>query len=213
MSLRRQGLLLSIIYFFALPVSAETIDDMVSLMSKKLGDYTTLNESVVRGGLRVRLCQYCHGKDGNSVKNNIPNLAAQNPVYLLTQFEYFRTDRRKNKVMNELAKGLTTEERINIALYYASQDVKSDTQVNKSSGQFKNGQKIYKNVCVNCHGVKGHGEKTLPRIANQKAEFLMQTLTAYKNNKGVRPDSPMLGVAAGLSAADIQSIATYVSGM
>lgn len=194
--------------------SAEKLDTLIAMMSQKLGNYQTLNEAVVRGGLRIRLCQYCHGKDGNSVKADVPNLAAQNPVYLLTQFEYFRTGTRKNKVMNELAKNLSADERINIALYYASQDAKIAAGItNKNSALYAQGEKIYKNICANCHGLKGHGEQTLPRIASQKIKFLISTLTAYKNNKHIRPDSPMLAVTAGLSENDLMSVATYVAAM
>lgn len=201
-------------YQFMSVACAESIDSMVALMSQKLGDMNSLNESIIRGGMRVRLCQYCHGKDGNSVKNDIPNLAQQNPVYLLTQFEYFRTDKRKNKVMNRLAKGLTEEERVNIALYFASQEVKPDmSSVNTNSGTYKRGAELYNGICVNCHGKKGAGERFMPRIASQKYSFLTKTLDAYKNKKGVRPDSPMVAVSAGLNESDIKAIATFVSEM
>lgn len=189
----------------------ESIDELVSKMSLKLGDYQALNESVVKGGLRIRLCQYCHGKDGNSVKNDIPNLAEQNPIYLLTQFEYFRNDKRKNKVMNELAKGLTAEERINIALYYASQDVSYQADANVNSGIYKQGEKVYNNVCINCHGAKGKVQQSLPRVAGQKQDFLISTLTNYKMQRGVRPDSPMLGIASGLTNEQIKAVSVYVS--
>lgn len=201
-------------YQFMSAAYADSIDSMVSLMSQKLGDMNSLNESVIRGGMRVRLCQYCHGKDGNSVKNDIPNLAQQNPLYLLTQFEYFRTDTRKNKVMNRLAKGLTEEERVNIALYFSGQEVKVDmSSVNTNSVTYKRGAELYNGICVNCHGKKGAGERSLPRIASQKYNFLTKTLEAYKNKKSVRPDSPMVAVSAGLNENDIKAIATFVSVM
>lgn len=208
-------LLLTVFFVFSTtPLLAdESIEEMVSVMSQKLGSYQLLNEAVVKGSLRVRLCQYCHGKDGNSVKNNIPNLAEQNPIYLLTQFEYFRNDKRKNKVMNELAKGLTVEERINIALYYASQDVSYPADANVNSGIYKQGEKVYNQVCINCHGVKGKGQQSLPRVAGQKQAFLISTLSNYKNNRGVRPDSPMLGVASALTNEQIKAVSVYVSAL
>jgi len=200
--------------FISTRTYADSIEDMTALMSQKLGDFNVLNESVIRGGMRVRLCQYCHGKDGNSVRSGVPNLAEQNPIYLLTQFEYFRTDKRKNKTMNELAKGLTQDERVNVALYYASQKVVIDTELkNVSSVSYKSGEKIYKNICINCHGAKGYGEQTMPRIAGQKSAFITETLTAYKTQKKLRPNSPMLAVSAALSDSDISSIASYVSFM
>ena len=190
----------------------DSIESMIALMSKKLSDMKVLNESVIRGGLRVRLCQYCHGKDGNSTRAAVPNLAEQNPIYLLTQFEYFRTDKRKNKTMNELAKNLTKDERVNVALYYASQKVIiSSEKKNVNSVSYQTGEKIYKNVCSSCHGVKGYGEQKLPRIAGQKAAFITETLTAYKTQKKIRPDSPMIAVSSSLRDTDISSVATFVS--
>jgi len=191
---------------------ADSVDEMVLSMSQRLADLKLLNESIVRGGLRVRLCQYCHGKDGNSVKNDIPNLAQQNPAYLLTQFEYFRLDKRKNNVMNRLAKGLSKDERINIALYYASKEVKNNKAypaVDKKV--ISRGTKLYNNTCVQCHGKKGYGERSLPRLAGQQYDFLIKTLSNYKNKKGVRPDSPMIGVSSGLSEEDIVALASYVT--
>jgi len=210
-----QGIILLFCSSFICSVaSADSIEEMVSLMSQKLGDFKTLNESVVRGGLRVRLCQYCHGKDGNSTRAGVPNLAEQNPIYLLTQFEYFRTDKRKNKVMNELAKSLTKDERVNVALYYASQKVAFNPQLkNVNSSSYKSGAGIYKNICANCHGAKGYGEQNLPRLAGQQSEFINKTLKAYKEQKKIRPDSPMNAISAALSEEDIASVATFVSFM
>lgn len=198
-------------FFILTSVNAEPIDEMVASMNKKLADMTLLNESVVRGGLRTRLCQQCHGKDGNSKRGDYPNLAGQHPVYLLTQFEHFKTGKRKYKVMNELAKGLTEEERINIALYYASQKVTVNGKINSNSSLYRGGDKIYQSVCINCHGKKGYGDVLLPRIAGQKSDFIVKTLTAYKDKKHLRPNSPMSGIAASLSYADIDSVAAYVS--
>lgn len=198
----------------SLSATADSVEELVSAMGQRLADMSLLNESVIRGGMRVRLCQYCHGKDGISVKERVPNLAQQNPVYLLTQFEYFRTDKRKNKVMNELAKGLTDEERINIALYYASQQPKAESSlVSVNSLSYRRGEDIYKTVCINCHGKAGYGEQLLPRVAGQNVSFLTSTLAAYKANKAIRPDSPMVAVSMALSNDDIDSIALFVSAM
>ena len=43
---------------------------------------------------RTIFCNVCHGKDGNSKRPGVPNLAAQNPVYLLDQIQRFADGRR-----------------------------------------------------------------------------------------------------------------------
>ena len=208
------ALTLLFVSFASSSVSSETMESLLSNLNTKLEKRELHDNSVVKGSLRVRLCQYCHGKDGNSVKNDIPNLAQQNPVYLLKQFEYFRNGKRNNKVMNELANNLTADERVNIALYYASKKVKQNAESKLIKVGLKHrGETIYKKTCINCHGEKAYGDKDLPRIAGQKYEFIVKTLRAYKDKKGVRPNSPMVPVSSLLSADDILSIASYVTNM
>lgn len=65
---------------------------------------------------RILLCSKCHGKDGNSKRDYIPNLAGQNPQYLFDAFEKYVDGQRTDFVMNQAAKLLTINERVNIAL-------------------------------------------------------------------------------------------------
>src|SRR5690606_17588386 len=73
------------------------------------------------GHERIRFCGYCHGEDGNSNRDFIPNLAAQHPQYLFEQFEKFGDGRREDHVMSTLARALSLQERIDIAVYYSQQ--------------------------------------------------------------------------------------------
>lgn len=65
-------------------------------------------------------CAACHGSNGLSVDNAIPNLAGQHYVYLVKQLKAFRDKSRVSPLMNELARGLTDEQIQDIAAYYAS---------------------------------------------------------------------------------------------
>lgn len=60
------------------------------------------------------LCAYCHGEDGNSIKPRFPNLASQNPVYLLDQFERFRTGLREDftGVMPALVENMSNDDKV-----------------------------------------------------------------------------------------------------
>src|SRR5690606_27813517 len=55
---------------------------------------------------RVRFCSYCHGENGNSKRDYIPNLAGQSPVYLFKAFETFASGERTDFVMSKLAQTL-----------------------------------------------------------------------------------------------------------
>ena len=158
---------------------------------------------------RSTLCGYCHGKDGNSIKRDVPNLAGQNPEYLLHQFDLFATGMRKNYVMERLAKVVTPEERVSIALYYASLPVKIDALASTSA----RGEEVYQSFCFACHGEDGRGKKDMPRLAGQKKVFIEKTLTAFKAGKSYRDKSPMVAIMRKINENDIPELAAYLSAM
>ena len=67
------------------------------------------------------VCAACHGANGISVSDTIPNLAAQRAGYLETQLKALKDGSRKNPVMNALAAQLTPTEIADVAAFFASQ--------------------------------------------------------------------------------------------
>jgi cytochrome c553 len=55
--------------------------------------------------------------------DHVPNLAGQHAFYLLTQIDKFGDGRRKDEFMSGLVKVLKPEDRSNIAVLYATQEV------------------------------------------------------------------------------------------
>ena len=104
---------------------AGSTDDAMARLNAIMADDDKRQASYEAGHERIRFCGYCHGEDGNSKRDYIPNLAAQHPLYLFNQFEKFRDGTREDYVMSKLAKTLSLEERINIAVYYSQQTAKS----------------------------------------------------------------------------------------
>jgi len=92
------------------------------------------------------VCAACHGANGVSVSDAIPNLAGQKPAYLETQLKALKDGTRKNPVMNAIASQLSPAEIANVAAYFATQTgatatAKSDFLPNlvKSSVPFPEG--------------------------------------------------------------------------
>jgi len=188
---------------------ATQFDSLNEKMTQIKGSGDTHQAAIAAGKERSLLCGYCHGKDGNSVKDYIPNLAQQNPEYLLKQFQLFASGDRKNYVMQQLAKMLTEQERINIALYFASQKVVV-SEGNESSEQ---GKERYQSFCFACHGETGLGNKDLPRLAGQKKAFLLKTLNAFKHGDKTRSNSPMVKIMRAINQDEIEPLANYISSM
>ena len=67
------------------------------------------------------VCAACHGANGVSVSDNIPNLAAQRAAYLEAQLKALKQGTRKNPIMNAIAAQLGAEDIANVAAFFASQ--------------------------------------------------------------------------------------------
>ena len=173
-------------------------------------------DSVEAGRERAVLCQSCHGDDGNSIKPDVPNLAGQNAGYLLEQINRFADGRRKDFVMNQLAENFSTEDKINIAIFYNSMPVKQQ-HVNWHLAY--KGEPLYKSGCSSCHGEEGLGHEKLARLAGQQVEYVKKVLTEFRSyaNKGSsrtesqRTSPTMEKIAKNLTNEQIEELASYVA--
>ncbi len=76
---------------------------------------------VEAGRARVQaVCAACHGANGVSVSDSIPNLAGQRPAYLETQLKALREGTRKNPLMNAMASQLNNDDIANVAAFFAT---------------------------------------------------------------------------------------------
>lgn len=66
------------------------------------------------------VCSACHGVNGISVADNVPNLAGQKPAYLVAQLNALKSGVRKNPLMNAMAAQLSAADIGNVAAYFAS---------------------------------------------------------------------------------------------
>jgi cytochrome c553 len=78
--------------------------------------------------MAAAVCAACHGSNGVSVSDAIPNLAAQRAGYLELQLKAFKDGTRRQQgatsptaIMNAIATQLSAEDIANVAAYFASQ--------------------------------------------------------------------------------------------
>ena len=69
----------------------------------------------------AQVCAACHGANGVSVSETIPNLAAQRAGYLEAQLKALKDGTRKNPIMNAMAAQLSPADMTNLAAFFASQ--------------------------------------------------------------------------------------------
>jgi cytochrome c553 len=174
------------------------------------GDENERAKAIKAGRERAILCAYCHGVDGNGKRPEIPKLAGQNPVYLLDQIEKFSTGERKERVMQELSASFAPEDKVKIALYYASVKTKPS---GGDPDRARKGQSIFHNHCVGCHGVDGRGKEGYARLAGQQPQYVVKMLREFRDRTGRRSNPWMTAVALHLSDDDMRNVAAYVASL
>ncbi len=185
-------------------------------IDKDIHNEEALKSAMRKGEERSVLCGHCHGVDGNSKKPDIPNLAGQNPAYIIEQIGKFIGGSRKNFVMQTLASDFTFQDKVNLAVYFSSQELKP---ANANPELAAKGEYIYNNVCFRCHGADGRGEEGYSRLAGQQVEYVQLTLKRFRavannntdHSEDKRRNASMEQVTARLSDADIEGLAHYLA--
>lgn len=163
---------------------------------------------LAQGEDRAFFCAYCHGRDGNSVMPLVPNLAGQNPYYLLEQIERFANGEREDYIMSPLARQLSADERLWIALYYSSRTVRPTVV---EVGLAERGRSRYENLCRRCHGPEARGSERYARLAGQRLEYLRHRLFQFQQPTAT--PTVMHGIAATLTPEDIEAITAYLAAL
>jgi cytochrome c553 len=202
--------------FGMLPTGHAAIDDLLNKVRVIQNDTATRQQAMRQGKDQAFLCAYCHGKDGNSTKPRIPNLASQDPAYLLDQFERFRLRQREDftGVMGELVANMSDDDKVALAIYYANSVLKP---VVSNLLLAAKGKPVYEKYCPQCHGADGRSKKGYSRISSQQTEYLIETLNLYKDGTDqvlrTRESGIMAEIMNLISAEDIRNIAHYLSSL
>jgi cytochrome c553 len=171
-------------------------------------DPVALKAAIESGRKASSFCANCHGDDGISKAPEVPNLAGQNPAFLLEQIRKFGSGERKDAFMQGLIKVIKDDERLQITLFYAGMPVPPG---NADAGQATRGKALFSKLCVRCHGEQARGSAEIPRISGQKLPYLQTTLTRYRDGTGVRNNQLMSIATAPLKNDDIVAIANYLT--
>lgn len=164
---------------------------------------------MAEGRIRTTLCRKCHGEQGVSSTPGVPSLAGQNPVYLLDQFERFAEGRRNDFLMSGLAKSLTEENKLRLAVYYAS--LTPPPPMVGDPEMVARGEVVYRSACIRCHGSDGRGELGYARVAGQRPDYVVKRLREFRERKATAADQPMAEQTAGVSKMDLEAVAAYTA--
>lgn len=182
------------------------------------------NPAVPATTLALQVCSNCHGVTGTTTSPNFPNLAAQPEAYLVAQLKGFRGQGRRDpagfEYMWGLSRGLTDAQIEGLAAYYAAQSPRRQP-LEGSSTRRDGGRVIFERgvseksvpACVSCHGARGEGNATFPRIAGQHADYLVKQLVVFQRTDERPEGSVMKTVAHALTRDDIENVAAYLQSL
>ena len=171
-------------------------------------DPAALQLAITAGKKASFFCANCHGENGIAKTTDVPNLAGQNPAYLLEQIRKFGSGERKDPFMQGLIKVLKDEDRVQITLYYASVTVPPSRA---DASQVARGKLMFDKLCVRCHGEKARGHDIYPRLAGQQQPYLQKSITHYRDGTGVRNNQLMSIATAPLKNEDILALSHYLT--
>lgn len=204
-------------------------------------DYDNGKSIFENGKGDVPACTSCHGADGlGNDSLGTPRLAGQLYQFLYKQLDDYANDRRQDTtmfVMNANAKGLSPQDRKDVAAYLNSvgrdftgkhlqeasggSDLDALRESGTEVGQAHLGKALVnygdgkRNIpaCLTCHGHNGRGVDPLyPRIGEQKFTYLVAQLKKWRDgSRNNDPMGQMQVVAQKLTDADILNVATYLT--
>lgn len=157
-------------------------------------------------------CLACHGADGQSQTANVPSLGAQPAPYSLIQLFLFREKMRVAAPMNEMTKELSDDELKSTAGALAALPAPKPPADSGDLGRLAKARVlIEQNHCNICHRPDFSGEGNVPRLADQREDYLLQSLRDYKS--GARPgyDPVMVEVLQPLDAGQLVELAYFLA--
>ena len=163
------------------------------------------------GADRLPACIACHGA-GTSQTEGVPSLGGQPSDYLLVQLYLFREGQRVVAPMNAMAEGLTDDDLRTVSDAIAAQPPPAAAEPALDAAKVEHGRGLAaKYRCGSCHSPDYAGQGQIPRLAGQRQDYLVKSLTEYKTNARAAYDPAMNAVAQEISADDIPVLAEYLA--
>ncbi len=158
-------------------------------------------------------CAGCHGHDGISSTDGVPNLAGQRPAYLYLELRAYQSGARGNTAMSGAVKFLSDDALVKVSAYYASLEpaqpvVAPAAKAAPAKADPVQAGRAAAASCSGCHGDAGVSKTPgTPSLAGLDPQYLVAAMKAYKSNR--RKSDVMKAVMSALSDPEVNNIALY----
>lgn len=163
---------------------------------------------------RKEQCLACHGDKGASPTPETPSLGGQPNTFILYQLVGFRDGQRKFELMNEMMKGLSDDELRAAGDMIAKLPPPPPPAEPGDPARMARGKALaQQNRCNICHSADLTGQDQVPRLRNQREDYLLKALRDYKTGKRFGGRAEMNEVLVPLDDGAIADLAYYLAHM
>lgn len=162
-------------------------------------------------------CFLCHGAAGESSSALYPRLAGQHANYITKQLGDFQAGRRKSDTMVGMVTDLTAADMAALGAYFQAMKPEphkpSDVDLAGVGRYIFFKGNAYSGVvaCQTCHGPKGLGTSSLPRLAGQQVLYTENQLKSFNKRDRTNDNSIMHSIASKLTELEIKAVAEFIS--
>jgi cytochrome c553 len=161
---------------------------------------------------RKEQCLACHGKNGTSPTPETPSLGGQPELFVLYQLVGFRDGQRKFETMNEMMKDMSDDDLRAAAAFIVKLPPPSPPAEPGDPTRMARGKALAeKNRCNVCHTATFAGQDQVPHLRNQREDYLLKALRAYKTDKRFGGRAEMNEVLYPLNDGDLADLAYYLA--
>ena len=161
---------------------------------------------------KLQICLACHGAEGQSKTEDVPSLGAEPSQYALTQLFMFREGLRSVEPMTQLTKGWSDAELQQVADFIAALPPPRPPDAPADPVRMAQARALVEqNHCNVCHRPNFSGQDNVPRIADQREDYLLKVLRDYKSGARHGYDATMAEVLQPIDDAQLAEFAYYLS--
>lgn len=164
---------------------------------------------------QAEACFACHGKGGTSATPLTPSLGGQPAFFVVAQLFLFR-DGRRNKAptpMDEFAKTLSNDDLRAFGELIARLPPPKPPAQAPDAARFARGKALAEQRnCGVCHNADFSGREQMPRLANQRDDYLLKALRDYRGGQRIGYGSASMPEAvADLGEAELADLAHFLA--